>query len=58
MTDQLLETSEGRVVTLTLNRPERLNAFSPELYDRLLSTLDRLAADENIGVVEIGRAHV
>jgi 2-(1,2-epoxy-1,2-dihydrophenyl)acetyl-CoA isomerase len=59
MTGQLLETIEGRVVTLTLNRPERLNAFSPELYDRLLSTLDRLAADENIGVVVItgaGRA--
>jgi len=59
MTDQLIETIEGHVVTLILNRPERLNAFSAELYDGLLSTLDRLAADENVGVVVItgaGRA--
>jgi 2-(1,2-epoxy-1,2-dihydrophenyl)acetyl-CoA isomerase len=59
MTDVLLEHAEDGVVTLTLNRPDRMNAFSPELYDALLTALDRLANDNGVGAVVLtgaGRA--
>jgi 2-(1,2-epoxy-1,2-dihydrophenyl)acetyl-CoA isomerase len=51
MTDVLLEHADSGVVTLTLNRPDRLNAFSPELYDALLTRLDRIANDNSVGAV-------
>jgi enoyl-CoA hydratase len=35
----------GRVVRLTLNRPDRLNAVSAQLYERLLAELDEADAD-------------
>jgi enoyl-CoA hydratase len=39
------------VATLTLDRPERRNALSIELRDRLSDVLDALAADEAVRVV-------
>jgi 2-(1,2-epoxy-1,2-dihydrophenyl)acetyl-CoA isomerase len=59
MTDHLLETAKDGVVTLTLNRPDRLNALSPAMMDGLLEALPRLAADPEVGVVVLtgaGRA--
>jgi 2-(1,2-epoxy-1,2-dihydrophenyl)acetyl-CoA isomerase len=41
----LLERLEGGVLTLTLNRPERLNAFNAALIEGLSSALKRAAAD-------------
>ena len=38
------EVAEG-VATLTLDRPEWLNAISPALDDALLALLDRAAAE-------------
>ena len=41
----LLETGEdGRVATLTLNRPDRLNAFTTRMQRELVDALDRVDA--------------
>jgi enoyl-CoA hydratase len=50
---------DGAVATLTLSRPERLNAIVPELIDDLEAALDRAESDEAIRVVRLrgaGRA--
>jgi len=51
MTDDLLETVEGRVATLTMNRPERRNALSTAMLEAMLAALARFATDPGIGVV-------
>ncbi|MBI5909082.1 MAG: enoyl-CoA hydratase [Betaproteobacteria bacterium] len=51
MPHELLETVTDRVATLTLNRPDRLNALSSSTFDNLLETLARLGADAEIAVV-------
>lgn len=59
MSDDLQERITEGVAVLTLNRPERLNAFSGAMLERLLESLPRLAADPAIGTVVItgaGRA--
>jgi 2-(1,2-epoxy-1,2-dihydrophenyl)acetyl-CoA isomerase len=55
----LLETREGAVVTLTMNRPDRLNALNNELSTALNEALGRIAADPSAHVVVLtgaGRA--
>jgi 2-(1,2-epoxy-1,2-dihydrophenyl)acetyl-CoA isomerase len=55
----LLETTRDGVATLTLNRPERLNAFSPDLMAGLHEALPRLGADPAVGAIVLtgaGRA--
>lgn len=52
MTD-LLETTKDRVVWLTLNRPDRMNAFSPAMLQGLGEALDRLGNDAGIGVIVV-----
>ncbi len=42
---------EGGVVTLTLNRPDRLNAWTPEMQQELYGALDRILADPEARVV-------
>jgi 2-(1,2-epoxy-1,2-dihydrophenyl)acetyl-CoA isomerase len=49
----LLERLEGGVLTLTLNRPERLNAFNAALIEGLSSALKRAAADKECRAVLI-----
>jgi 2-(1,2-epoxy-1,2-dihydrophenyl)acetyl-CoA isomerase len=51
MPHELLESVTDRVATLTLNRPDRLNALSSPMLDALLDALPRLAADPQIAVV-------
>ena len=51
MPHELIETVTDRVATLTLNRPDRLNALSSPMIDGLLEALPRLAADAEIAVV-------
>ena len=51
MPHELLESVSDRVATLTLNRPDRLNALSTPMLDGLLEALPRLAADPEIAVV-------
>ena len=48
----LLDTSD-KILTITLNRPQKLNALTPELLDELKETLDKAAADEAVSVVVI-----
>ncbi len=55
----MLYERDGAVATLTLSRPERLNAIVPELIDDLEAALDRAEADDAIRVVRLrgaGRA--
>ena len=57
--DVLTTTREGRVLIVTLNRPDRLNALTPQLHQRLLATLRQAAADTTVGAVVLtgaGRA--
>ncbi len=49
------ETAEG-VATLTLDRPERLNAIVPELAQEFSAALDRALADPAVRVVHL-RGH-
>ncbi len=44
---------DGRIATLTLNRPEKMNALSPALLDELLSACESLSADESVRVVVV-----
>jgi 2-(1,2-epoxy-1,2-dihydrophenyl)acetyl-CoA isomerase len=46
----LVETASG-VRTLTLNRPERLNALDQPLFEALVDALERAATDEAVRVV-------
>lgn len=46
----LSETDDG-ICTLTLNRPERHNALSPELICRLADTLEAMARDDEVRVL-------
>ena len=59
MTDQLIETFEDGVATLTLNRPEARNALTGELLAALSAAGPRLALDPAVRVVVLtgaGRA--
>ena len=47
----LLSSTEGRVLILTLNRPEKLNALTNELHDELLEAVRRASADKTLGCV-------
>jgi len=51
MTQELIETVTDGIATLTLNRPDRLNALSTSILDGLLEALPRLAADPAVAVV-------
>ncbi len=52
MTDSpLLVERSGPVLTLTLNRPEKLNAFTPEMRDAMISAFDRADADDAVRAV-------
>lgn len=46
----LMETHDG-VATITLNRPERLNAITFEIYAALRDTFAQLAGEESVGAV-------
>jgi 2-(1,2-epoxy-1,2-dihydrophenyl)acetyl-CoA isomerase len=51
MTDHLIETRDGAVVTLTMNRPESRNAMSGEMLEALAAAMPRLAADRSVRCV-------
>ena len=55
----LLEILEDGVLTLTMNRPERLNALTPDMLQGLHDGLTRAAGDSDVAVVVLtgaGRA--
>lgn len=47
----VLERRAGRVVTLTLNRPDRLNAISAEMLELLRDKIQSCDADLDVGVI-------
>src|SRR5437588_4898514 len=49
----LIESAENGIVTLTLNRPERLNALSPDMTAALKEALERLSTDRDCGAIVI-----
>jgi len=49
--DHLLEDLQDGVLTLTLNRPERLNALSPEMCEALTAALTRASLDRAVGAI-------
>jgi 2-(1,2-epoxy-1,2-dihydrophenyl)acetyl-CoA isomerase len=56
MADDLLESVADGVAVLTLNRPDRLNALTSTMLDRMLGALTRLAGDPGVGVVVLAGA--
>lgn len=59
MSDLVLFRAEEGVVTLTLNRPGKLNAFGEDMREQLIAALDRVAQDPDAKVLVItgaGRA--
>src|SRR5438093_6491596 len=52
----LLESTENGITTLTLNRPERLNALSPAMTAGLKEALERLSTDREVGAIVIAGA--
>jgi len=52
-TDHLLVDIHNNIATLTLNRPDRLNALSREMIDTAITTLEQLGADPDIGCIVI-----
>jgi 2-(1,2-epoxy-1,2-dihydrophenyl)acetyl-CoA isomerase len=53
MTSPILLTRDGSVATLTLNRPESLNALDPAMMDALVVRTAELAADASLRCVVI-----
>ena len=51
MTDVILREQEGRVVILTINRPDKLNALNQQVRDEVLEHLDQIESDDSVGVV-------
>lgn len=50
------EVDRQRVVTITLDRPERLNAFTPQMFRELMDAFDRADADDDVrAVIVTGR---
>lgn len=49
--DGLLISRDGAVMTVTLNRPERLNAMTAELLEQAVSVFDAAGSDSSIRVV-------
>ena len=56
MYEDILYASEGGVATITLNRPEKLNALRMQTYDELANALRAAAGDETVGVVVLAGA--
>ena len=56
MTDQLLVVSSEAVTTVTLNRPEKRNALTQEMYAGLTAVLADAAEDDDCRVVRLSGA--
>lgn len=55
----LLYAVEDGIATITLNRPEKMNAFTPQMRDEMIQAFDRTDADDSVRAVIVtgaGRA--
>ena len=48
---EVLTSRDGALITLTLNRPHRLNAVNLPLYEKLVAGLERAEADRAVRCV-------
>ena len=39
---------ENKILTLTLNRPDKLNAFTGQMMDDLISAFDKAGKDDDV----------
>src|SRR5207248_4717402 len=53
MTDRVLATVEGGILTATLNRPDKKNAIDAPMIDALLAVLERADLDAAVRVVAL-----
>lgn len=51
--EHILATQEGAVLTLTINRPDKRNALTVAMYERLLEGLERADRDPSVRVVVV-----
>jgi 2-(1,2-epoxy-1,2-dihydrophenyl)acetyl-CoA isomerase len=51
--DHLLVELNNGIATLTLNRPEKLNALSAEMVTKAIATVERLAHDSSVGCIVV-----
>ena len=49
----LLYQVENRILTITLNRPEQMNAFTVEMANELEHAFKTASEDDNIGVIVV-----
>ena len=47
----LILTIDDKIATVTMNRPERLNALNGDLREELCDVMDELGVDQNCRVV-------
>ena len=54
--EQIAYEVEGPILTITLDRPDKMNAFTPQMFRELLDAFDRADADDDIrAVIVTGR---
>jgi len=54
--EQIAYDVDGPILTITLDRPEKLNAFTPKMFHELLHAFDRADADDDVrAVIVTGR---
>lgn len=51
--EQILYEQRGRVVTITLNRPEKLNAWTGTMEREFLDAVTRARDDDSVGCIII-----
>jgi enoyl-CoA hydratase/carnithine racemase len=49
--EQITTEQSDRILTITLNRPERLNAWTPTMCSELLAAFDHADEDDDVGAV-------
>ena len=54
--ENILYETDGRLATITLNRPEKLNALSNELRGELFHAMKEAEADREVGVIVLKAA--
>lgn len=42
---------EDKILTITLNRPDKLNAFTDKMRDELIDAIDNADADDNVKAI-------
>ena len=54
--EQLRYEVDERILTITLNRPDRMNAFTGKMCDELIAAFDAADADDSIRAVIVSGA--